>query len=208
MAADVPNDLSFLVGVRTWPLTGNGPRSLAIVGSQVLVARFSRLSTGSTSHRHPEARDDLAGAAPGDHGGPARGDALQRRVDLVSGLAELRDLPLERCAFDGLNWDLLNDGLGNPKNTRSLLWTHRTPPAMSTGVRETAETAVRAGLSHILFTVQGEDVAASLDTYLRSLEPLASPKLEGGRLSPAARRGEACSAAPKRAAGSATAAGC
>ena len=33
-------------------------------------------------------------------------------------------------------------------------------------------------------------MAAALDCYLRSLEPLPSPKLEGGRLSPAAHRGE------------------
>jgi hypothetical protein len=38
--------------------------------------------------------------------------------------------------------------------------------------------------------VQSEDVAASLDCYLRLLVPLSSPKLEEGRLSPAARRGE------------------
>jgi cytochrome c peroxidase len=57
-------------------------------------------------------------------------------------------------------------------------------------VRETAETAVRAGLSHILFSVQSEEVASSLDNYLQSLEPLPSPKLEDGKLSPAAVRGE------------------
>ena len=37
---------------------------------------------------------------------------------------------------DGLNWDLLNDGLGNPKNTRSMLLVHQGGPAMSLGVRE------------------------------------------------------------------------
>ena len=43
-----------------------------------------------------------------------------------------------------LNWDLLNDGVGNPKNTRSLLLAHKTPPAMFLGVRANAEAAVRA----------------------------------------------------------------
>ena len=51
-----------------------------------------------------------------------------------------------QARVDGLNWDLLNDGIGNPKNTKSLLLAHKTPPAMSMGVRETAETAVRAGI--------------------------------------------------------------
>ena len=35
--------------------------------------------------------------------------------------------------MDGLNWDLLNDGIGNPKNTRNLLYAHKTPPAMRWG---------------------------------------------------------------------------
>jgi cytochrome c peroxidase len=91
---------------------------------------------------------------------------------------------------DGLNWDLLNDGIGNPKNTKSLLLSHRTPPAMSMGVRETAETAVRAGIRHILMTVQPETVARSIDAYLKSLTPVPSPRLADGKLSAAAVRGE------------------
>jgi hypothetical protein len=50
---------------------------------------------------------------------------------------------------DRLNWDLLNDGVGNPKNTNSMLLAHQTPPAMSEGVRLTAEAAVRSGYATI-----------------------------------------------------------
>jgi cytochrome c peroxidase len=92
--------------------------------------------------------------------------------------------------MDALNWDLLNDGTGNPKNNKSLLLVHRTPPAMSLGVRETAEMAVRAGIRHILFTVQPAEVAESMDAYLKSLRPVPSPYLVNGRLSPAAERGQ------------------
>jgi len=91
---------------------------------------------------------------------------------------------------DGLNWDLLNDGVGNPKNTKSLLFAFQTPPAMWLGVRETAETAVRAGIKHILFTQQPEEVGAAIDAYLKSLRPVPSPHLVRGKLSAAARRGE------------------
>jgi YVTN family beta-propeller protein len=91
---------------------------------------------------------------------------------------------------DGLNWDLLNDGIGNPKNTKSLLLAHKTPPAMSLGVRDTAETAVRAGIEHILFTKQSDEVAGSIDEYLKSLKPVPNPYLTHGKLSNAARRGE------------------
>jgi cytochrome c peroxidase len=91
---------------------------------------------------------------------------------------------------DALNWDLLNDGMANPKNTRSLLWAHQTGPAMALGVRTNAAVAVRAGLRHILFSEASEEVAGAIDAYLQSLRPLPSPHLVGGRLSPAARRGE------------------
>jgi cytochrome c peroxidase len=84
----------------------------------------------------------------------------------------------------------VNDGLGNPKNTKSLLLVHQTPPAMWLGVRETAETAVRAGIRHILFTEQPEEVAEAIDAYLKSLKAVPSPHLVHGKASKAARRGE------------------
>jgi cytochrome c peroxidase len=91
---------------------------------------------------------------------------------------------------DGLNWDLLNDGIGNPKNAKSLLLSHRTPPAMSMGIRDTAETAVRSGIRHILFTVQPEEIPTAMDEWLKTLKPAPSPYLEKGKLSKAAERGK------------------
>jgi cytochrome c peroxidase len=91
---------------------------------------------------------------------------------------------------DALNWDLLNDGIGNPKNNKSMVYSHRTPPSMSMGIRDTAETAVRAGLRHILFTVQPEAVAEAMDEYLKALKPVPSPRLVNGGLSEAAQRGK------------------
>jgi cytochrome c peroxidase len=91
---------------------------------------------------------------------------------------------------DGLNWDLLNDGIGNPKNTKNMLLAHKTPPAMVSGVRGTAEDAVRAGIRHIQFAVRPDEDAAAIDAYLKSLEPTPSPHLVDGKLSPAAARGE------------------
>ena len=76
---------------------------------------------------------------------------------------------------DGQNWDLLNDGLGNPKNARSLLWSYKTPPMMSLGVRATMEAASAAGFRHIAFRGIGERELGAVFAYLRSLEPTASP---------------------------------
>jgi len=95
----------------------------------------------------------------------------------------------DQARADSLNWDLLNDGLGNPKNTKSLLLSHQTPPTMSLGVRPTAESAVRAGIRHIQFTVRPEEEAVAIDEYVRSLQPVPSPYLVGGGLSERAVRG-------------------
>jgi hypothetical protein len=83
----------------------------------------------------------------------------------------------------------MNDGVGNPKNTKSMLLSHQTPPAMAEGVRMSAEEAVRAGLDHILFANQPEQDAADIDTYLKTLKPVPSPHLVEGGLSPPAERG-------------------
>jgi hypothetical protein len=88
-----------------------------------------------------------------------------------------------------LNTVLLDDGEGNPKNTKSLLLSHCTPPAMASGVHPTAEAAVRSGIKHILMSEWPEADAAAIDAWLKSLSPLPSPSLAQGRLSPAAQRG-------------------
>lgn len=91
---------------------------------------------------------------------------------------------------DGLNWDLLNDGIGNPKNTKSLLLAHETPPAMATGIRHDAETGVRAGFRFIQFFDVSEQDAKAVDSYLRSLKPVPSPHLENGKRSKSAKSGK------------------
>jgi cytochrome c peroxidase len=91
---------------------------------------------------------------------------------------------------DGLNWDNLNDGIGNPKNAKSLLLAHQTPPSMALGVRANAYVAVRAGIKNSLFTVQPESVANAINEYLKGLRSEPSPFLERGKMSASARRGE------------------
>jgi len=91
---------------------------------------------------------------------------------------------------DGLNWDLLNDGIGNPKNCKSMLLSHVTPPAMITGIRADAETAVRAGFRYIQFAQVPEENSKAVDAYLMSLKAVPSPFLSEGVLSKSAKRGK------------------
>jgi YVTN family beta-propeller protein len=192
---DVPNDLSFLVGVRRrlkLPETDRGPRAVVLVGTKAYAADYfsDTLSVVDVAAEYPKwASIPL---------GPRKEMSIVRKGEFYFHDATICFQGWQSCAschpgearVDGLNWDLLNDGIGNPKNNKSLLLAHKTPPAMSMGVRETAEDAVRAGIKHILFTVQPEEVPAAMDEYLKSLKPVPSPYLVKGELSAAARRGK------------------
>jgi cytochrome c peroxidase len=92
---------------------------------------------------------------------------------------------------DGTNWDLLNDGIGNPKQSRSMLYTHRTSPVMITGIRESAEIAVEKGFTMIQFHAVTPFYLDTVNAYLKSLEPELSPyRNPDGSLNASALRGK------------------
>jgi mono/diheme cytochrome c family protein len=192
-AAGVANDLTFLAGLRRRiKLKGKGPRGIAIVGCKAYVAEHFSDTLGLVDLEH-ESNTRASSLAIG----PAPQLTTKRRGQMLFNDAELCLQHWQSCAschpegrMDGLNWDLINDGIGNLKNSKSLLLAHKTAPAMSTGVRASAEEAVRGGIEHILFTEPSEDDAAAIDAYLKSLQAIASPYLEDGQLSPAAKRGK------------------
>ncbi|MHC4622434.1 MAG: c-type cytochrome [Planctomycetota bacterium] len=190
--ADVPNDLSFLVGLRRrLKLAGNGPRGLVIVDTKAYVAEYFCDTLGVV-----DIEPEVASRPRSLTLGQETPMTAERRGEMLFNNAELCFQHWQSCASchpdaraDGLNWDLLNDGMGNPKNTRNMLLAHKTPPAMSRGVRGSAETAVRSGIRHIQFTVRPDADAAAIDEYLKSLKPVPSPYLVKGKLSRAAKRG-------------------
>jgi len=191
-AAGVSNDLNFLTGLRQQiKLKGRGPRGLAIIGSKAYVAAYftDTIDIVEIGPKPPRHVKEFAL-------GPKPQLTVRRRGEMLFNNAELCFQQWQSCAschpdgrMDGLNWDLTNDGMGNLKNTKSLLLSHKTPPVMSSGVRALAEEAVRGGIKHILFTDQKEQDAAAIDEYLKSIEPIPSPYLVEGKLSLSARRG-------------------
>jgi cytochrome c peroxidase len=80
--------------------------------------------------------------------------------------------------------------MGNPKNCKSMLLAHKTAPAMITGIRLSAEVAVRKGFTHIQFTQIEEGHAVAVDNYLKSLVAVPSPYLVDGKLSLKAQKGK------------------
>jgi DNA-binding beta-propeller fold protein YncE len=92
---------------------------------------------------------------------------------------------------DGLNWDLPNDGIGNPKNNKSLLYAHLTPPSMWLGIREGMDEAVMAGFRFSARQPEQQDLQA-VRAYIRSLRPEPSPyRPAPGQFSEKAQKGKA-----------------
>ena len=93
---------------------------------------------------------------------------------------------------DGVNWDLMNDGLTNPKNAKSLIGSWQTPPAMSLGVRASMEVAVEKGFLFIQFHDVSKADKDAVSAYLRSVPFIPSPfhRRPDGSLDERARRGE------------------
>lgn len=180
--------------LRVVPIQGQGPRGIAVSpdGRRIAVAAHFDGSVRVLDAVHGTESAALRWAPSSPPDAARRGEALfhnannsyQRWVSCATCHPDVRS--------DGINWDLLNDGVGNPKNTRSLLLADRRAPVMSLGVRKDGPTAVRAGFRFIAYHEPTEGQVDDLLAFLRSLEPIPSPHLtpEGG-LTTAATRGKA-----------------
>lgn len=190
---EIMNDLAFLYGAKSRvKLEGEGARAIAAKGDFLYVPTYF-----SDNVNMIEMWDDGPGAAiplplketvppdPVRTGEMAFNDATfcyQHWQSCASCHPDVRS--------DGTNWDLLNDGIGNPKQSRSLLYTHKTSPVMITGVRPAAEIAVTKGFSHIQFHQVTQERDDAVNAYLKSLEPIPSPYLaQDGSLTESAKRG-------------------
>ena len=93
---------------------------------------------------------------------------------------------------DGFAWDEAGDGYGTPKNTKSMIFATRTPPAMATGVSPAAEENVYESIRGVyLNAALTEEEISCVSDYIRSLVPVESPYLtEDGGYSEAALRGK------------------
>ena len=191
------NDLAALYAagllVRT-PLDGKGPRGIDVApdGKTVAVAMYY---SGTVIL----ADSQTGKAAAAIRIGPDGAGSVARRGEQIfhdAGYCFQHWLSCATChpedaRVDGLNWDLLNDGLGNPKNAKSLLQVNKRSPVMSHGVRSNMEVAVVAGFKYIQFHEPQPDEIAVVDAYLTSLQPLPSPYVgPKGELSEAAQRGK------------------
>lgn len=184
-------DMYFIQDVRRRrALAGNGPRAICLKEGKLYVPTY--FSDTLNVIDLEQDRDEIFAYNP---------DRMETAVDIGerafndAGLCYQNWQSCNGChpnegRMDGMNWDLMNDGIGNPKNCKSLLLSHRTPKCMISGIRDSAGIAVRAGYKYIQFCDIPEDIALCVDEYLMSLEPLPSPYLVDGKLSEKAEEGK------------------
>ena len=193
-AEDVPNDLAFLVSIRRRVLIGgNGPRGVVAVGNTAVTALYFEDAVSTL------ALDDSAATAKVHAVGPKK-DLTKDRVrrgEMLFNDGSMCFQQWQSCGschpdgrIDGLNWDLLNDGMGNPKQTKSELFVQWTPPTMVTGIRKDMHACNMAGLIHIQFVTRPEEDVHCFDAYCTAMKPVPSPYLVNGELSERAKRGE------------------
>jgi YVTN family beta-propeller protein len=190
-AADVPDDLGFLSDIRTRiQLSGSGPRDVVVIGTEAYVAEYysdSIAVVDLTSNRVESItlgpQNPMTIIRRGEfYFNDANAGTFQKWLSCVSCHPDSR--------VDALNWDLANDGYGSPRNVKSMLLAHQTAPAMITGIRADAETAVRAGFKFIQFAIRDEAGAQAVDAYLSSMQPVSSPYRVKGQLSADAQAGK------------------
>ena len=193
-AEDVPNDLAFLVSIRRRVLAGgNGPRGVLLSGRTAVTALYFEDAVSLFNLDDPAARAKVIPLGPK----PDLSRDRARRGEMLYNDGSMCFQQWQSCAschpdgrVDGLNWDLLNDGMGNPKQTRSELYNHVTPPTMITGIRKDMHACNAAGLIHIQFVTRPEEDVYCFDAYVEKMKPVPSPYLVNGKLSARAQRGE------------------
>lgn len=167
---DVETMVDGLKIARRVPSGGFGPRALAFSPKtgELLAANYF---SDSISVLDPETGALLATI---ELGLPGR-ETIERRGERLFNDANLCFQRWFSCAschqedatVDGLNWDLSNDGIGNPKNAKSLRDIHDTPPAMWTGVRKSLHACTAAGQRFLGFLPEKMNHEALL-AYLRT----------------------------------------
>jgi hypothetical protein len=187
---DFSNDLSFLAEAkRRIKLTGKGAREIVSVGQKVYVTMYYDDSLRQI---------DLSNNTVTKISFGTKTELTQERAgEMYWNDATLCQQQWQSCAschsdgrMTGMNWDLLHDGEGNPKNTKSLVLSHETPPTMWLGDRRHAMQCTRTGFRFILFTMPQRDPCFTIDEYTRNMKPLPSPYLVNGQLSDRAKRGK------------------
>ena len=140
-------DLTFLYGLRERiPLEGNGPRNMILNGDKLIIPTyFADILNIMDINTNEVTSVEL---------NPEREETAENKGERYFNDASHCFQNWQSCngchpgdgRTDGMNWDLMNDGVGNSKNCKSMLFSHVTPPNMISGIRIAADTCLNGGI--------------------------------------------------------------
>lgn len=176
-------------------LGGEGARAIAISGDTVYCAQYFSGDIAAVS----VASSNMKVAATISAGPQPEADAVRLGEALWydSTICYQNWQSCASCHPDarsgGFNWDELGDGMGTMKQTKSMLYTLRTPPCLVTGLEPNGEHAVGGSVAGTpLFNADNEEITKNILSFLTALMPEQSPYLnDDGTLTESATRGKA-----------------
>ncbi|TWU32853.1 beta-propeller fold lactonase family protein [Novipirellula artificiosorum] len=195
--SDLENDLTalYLAGIiHRYPTGGIGPRGIALSPDQskLFVANYFSGTVGVLDTTTGQLQATIAL-------GDSKEPDLARQGEVVfhdARLAFQRWLSCASChpndgRTDALRWDFMRDGIGNAKDTPSLILVRETSPLNRRATRQTVRECARTGVmvSHRIMPTDHE--VDALTAYMNSLDPAVNPNLTvSGSLDEAAERGK------------------
>ena len=195
--AELENDLTALYiagAIRRFPSGGKAPRGLLLTPDEkkLLVANYFTGAVAVLSANDGKLLGEISL-------GPSPKPDATRRGEMVFSDANHAFQRWYSCAtchpndgrVDGLRWDFMRDGIGNPKETPSLIMSAKTPPMNWLATRKDIAVCAQTGLLNGHMIVPAPETVEDLLAYLVSLEPEPSPFLaQDGKLTAAAQRGK------------------
>lgn len=185
-------DLRFMYGLRKrLPLVGNGPRNIAVADGNIIVPMYFSDTVNIVGIESEEVDNVVALVENREETMAQKGEKIfNDATHCFQNWQSCNGCHPGDARNDAMNWDQLNDGIGNSKNCKSLLFSIQTAPSMISGIRETAQLANRKGFFHVQFYEIPEELGKCVDAYTENLKPVPSPYLVDGQLSEKAKQGE------------------
>ncbi len=196
--ADLENDLTALYiagAIRRFRSGGTGPRGLALApdGENLFVANYFSGSIAVLDASTGSLQGNISlGAQPEPDAVRLGAIIFHDATHAFQRWHSCASCHANEGRIDGLRWDFLGDGIGNPKDTLSLLHFDKTEPMNRRATMQSAHACARNGLQSTNMIVPTDKEVEDLFAYLISLRPVPSPHLTPeGKLTEVAERGKA-----------------
>jgi hypothetical protein len=169
-ADDIPQDLTFTTAYKQRiDLSEDGPRGIELLGNRIYVANYFGGSV-SIYDMKSESLATVKLATEKAEDAVRGGERLWNDATICLGQWQSCASCHPDARADALNWDNMNDGMGTPKQARSMVGAWERGRVMSTGIRENAKVANRAGVKYICFNEgMPESELEKIDAYVMSL---------------------------------------